>query len=293
MREIHVLQGNADASYGIALHFTADGSYLISAGMKGHLHVWSAQDWSHTRQIPGHAKSVNTLAMNRDGTRMATGSSDCRVCIWSFPACVLLHRLQDRKQVVAGMDVTHGGDAFAVCSYGGRVAAWNFEGEQLAGFKASHRNLGTVAFSPEDTVILTGGLGGQLSQWSYPEGRLQARIDVHETALGYVHYVPGTGQVMTLGYDGLLKLWDPATWGLLRTVSLHDARITGFRFDFARQRLLVLSQGLVRLFDLAHWTYVDELAIQANVLPCCAFAPDGRTAAVASADGKVRILELA
>lgn len=291
MRIIRTIQG--DSNYLMAARFTADGQWLVTAGMNGHLHLRAAPDWRRVRPVHGHGKSVNALVMNRAENRLATGSSDCRVFIWSFPEFELLHQMQDRKQVVSGLGAAHSGAHFAACAYGGRVALWDFQGNPVTDFKASARNLSAVAFAPDDSALLTGGLGGQLTLWSLPEGQAVGSIEAHDVALSYCRYLPEAGQVLTLGYDGFLKLWDPARWELVRATRLHDDRITGFSVDLERQRALVLTHGLIRLFDLAQWRVADELAVDSRVLPCGAFAPDGRTALAAAADGRIRILDLA
>ncbi len=290
MNIVHTLTG--DGQYAVTLQFAADGRYLISAGMKGHLCLWSAQDWSRVRPISGHDKSVNALALDQAGTRIATGSSDGKVRIWSFPAFVLLHELQDRKKVVAGMATAHHGRMFAACAYGGRVAVWDFTGGLQAAIKASSGNLATVAFTPDDDMVLTGGLGGELTLWSLPEGKPAGRIAAHAVAVSYCRYLPDQRRVLTLGYDGMLKIWDAANRSLMRAVRVHDDRITGFAFDLIRERALILSAGLIRLFDLAHWTFTDELAVESRVLSCGALAPDGTTAVIGSADAKFRIVAL-
>lgn len=290
MNLIHTFGG--DGPYALTMQYAADGQYLISAGMNRHLHLWSTQDWSHVRQIGGHAKSVNALVLHRAGTLVASGSSDCSVRIWSFPEFALLHELQDRRKVVAGLAVAHRKDLLAACSYGGRVAVWDFDGALRAAFKVSSRNLSTVAFAPRDDMILAGGLGGELTLWSLPEGKPAGRIEAHAIAVGYCRYLPDQRRVLTLGYDGRLKLWDSRNWTLMRSACLHEDRITGFWWDRERERALVLSAGLIRLFDLAHWTFVDELAVDSRVLTCGTVSPDGTTAVIGSADAKFRIIAL-
>ncbi len=291
MHVIHTLRG--DGQYAMALRFSPDGQYLISAGMNGHLHLWATHDWSHVKQITGHWKSVNAVILDHDGARIATGSSDCTIRIWSFPEFKLLHEVQDRKKTVAGMAVAHKAHAFAACAYGGRVAVWDFAGAFQIGFRASDRNLAAVAFAPDDRSILTGGLGGALTRWSLPDGEPLGTIEAHAIALSRCAYLPDGDRVLTLGYDGFLKLWDARNWTLLQAARIHDDRITGAWFDLARQQVLVLSAGLVRLYALACWDYVDELALDAHVLPCGILSPDGTTVVIGSADARFHVIDLA
>jgi len=244
------------------------------------------------KEASGHAKSVNAMTLNRTEDTLATGSSDCDVCLWSFPDLDLLHRLRDRKQVVAAMTAAHDGTCFAVGSYGGRVAVWDFTGRPICGFQAQPRHLAVVAFAPDDASLLAGGLGGALTSWSLPEAVKIGSLEAHEIAVGVGRYLPGDGHMLTLGYEGALKLWDSDSWALIRRHQLDDERITGFRLDDAGRHALVLTHGLVSTFRLETWSYVDACTVDSHVLPCGAFAPDGRSVVVAAADGRLRILTL-
>ncbi len=290
MQVVHTIPG--DSNYVISLCFAAGGTRLISGAMSGSLKLWDTRHWVVRKEGAGHEKSVNVMALNQAEDRLATGSSDCDVCIWSFPDFDLLHRLRDRKQVVSAMTVSHDGTCLAIGSYGGRVALWDFAGQPLCGFKAQPRHLAVVAFAPDDSSLLAGGLGGELTSWSLPEAVRTGSMDAHEIAVSACQYLSGAGPILTLGYEGTLKLWDSGSWVLVRSQQLCDERITGFRIDSAGRQALVLTRGRIRIFSLEDWSYVDECSVDSKVLPCGAFAPDGRSAVVASADGLLRILTL-
>ncbi len=290
MKLAHTMSG--DGNYALILKFSQDSQYLVSAGMNSHLHLWSTQDWSHDKQITGHDKSVNALAFNIAGTRIASGSSDCMVRIWSFPEFELLHELQDRKRVVSGMTASSRQEVFAICSYGGRIAVWDFQGRSQAGFRASSKNLSAVDLSPDDDVMIAGGLGGQLIVRSWPEGQQLGEIQAHAIAISYCGYFPDRGRAMTLGYDGFIKIWDSTNWSLISSGLMHEERITGFFFDLTRERALILSRGLVRLIELSTLTCIDELAVDPYILPSGAISPDGKVAVIGSADARFFIVEI-
>ena len=290
MQVVHTIPG--DSNYVISLCFAAGGTRLITGAMGGSLKLWDTRHWAVLQKVSGHGKSVNVMALNRTEDRLATGSSDCDVCIWSFPDFDLLHRLRDRKQVVSAMTASHDGACFAIGSYGGRVALWDFTGQPICGFKAQPKHLAVVTFAPDDASLLAGGLGGELTSWSLPQAARTGSMDTHEIAVSACRYLPDAGSILTLGYEGVLKLWDSDSWVLVRSQQLCDERITGFRIDSAGRQALVLTRGLIRVFSIEDWSYVDEGSVDSKVLPCGAFAPDGRSAVVASADGLLRILTL-
>lgn len=288
---MHLLQ-TLEHPYALAAVFSRDGARLATAGMNNDLTVWQTADWSREARINAHDKSINALVLSLDDRILVTGSSDCTAAIRSFPGLEERHRVRDRKKVVAGLAMSPDTDLFAMCSYGGRIAAWRLDGQPAAGFKASRGNLTAVAFWEKSTQILTGGLRGELTIWSFPDGRLLGTVPAHDIALSALKADRVNRQVWTLGYEGQLKLWDAEGWRLMRAEQLSDERIMGCRLDLEHRRAAVLTAGRIRLFDLDAWTWLDALEVDSNVLTCAAWSPDGATLAVGSADSRVRILGL-
>ena len=276
--------------YALAAEFSRDGARLVTAGMNNDLTVWQTGDWSREARIHAHDKSVNALVLSLDGRSLITGSSDCTAGIRSFPGLEERHRVRDRKKVVAGLAMSPDTDLFAMCSYGGRIAAWGLDGQPAAGFKASRGNLTAVAFWAGSTQILTGGLGGELTVWSFPGGQLLGRVPAHEIALSALKADSANRQVWTLGNEGQLKLWDAEGWRLMRGKRLSDERVMGCRLDLEQRRAAVLTAGRIRLFDLDDWTWLDVIEVDSNVLTCAAWSADGTTLAVGSADRRLWIL---
>ncbi|MCE2466468.1 MAG: hypothetical protein J4G06_00485 [Caldilineaceae bacterium] len=286
---MHHLQ-TLEHPYALAAEFSRDGTRLVTAGMNNDLTVWQTVNWRRETHINAHDKSINALVLSPDGRILVTGSSDCTAAIRSFPDLEERHRVQDRKKVVAGLARSPDTDLFAMCSYGGRIAAWGLDGQPTAGFKASRRNLTAVAFWEKSTQVLTGGLGGEMTIWSFPGGRSLGTVPAHDIALSALKADGANRQVWTLGYEGQLKLWDAEGWRLMRGEQLSDERIMGCRLDLERRRAAILTAGRIRLFDLDAWTWLDAIEVESNVLTCAAWSPDGATLAVGSADRRLRIL---
>lgn len=286
---MHLLQ-TLEHPYALAAAFSRDGTRLVTAGMNNDLTVWQTANWSREAHINAHDKSINALVLSLDGSILVTGSSDCTAAIRSFPGLEERHRVRDRKKVVSGLAMSPDTDLFAICSYGGRIAAWDFDGQPAAGFKASRGNLTVVAFWADSTQILAGGLGGELTIWSFPGGEPLGAVPAHDIALSALKADVANGQVWTLGYEGKLNVWDADGWHLVRSAKLSDERIMGCRLDLERRCAAVLTAGCIRLFDLDNWTWLDAIEVASNVLTCAAWSSDGATLAVGSADRRLRIL---
>jgi WD40 repeat protein len=84
-----------------------------------------------------------------------------------------------------------------------------------------------ATFSPDGTMLATGGLLGQVAAFDVSTGRpLQAPARVHRDFLGQVEWLPDNRTVVTAGADGMIALYD-ARRGLLRATMPASAEGRG------------------------------------------------------------------
>ncbi len=283
----------AHESYVLGLKFTADSQTLVSCGMDNVVKLWSVGSWEHIRTLKGHAHSVHTMALAPDEKFLVTGSSDKTVKLWSFPDGKELKTLQDRKQVVSAVQISADGEWIVAASYGGRAMVWTISGAPVVGIKASHKNLSSVAFSPDKKLLATCGLGDKISLWDLPTGALAAERTGHKTAVMNVQFVQNGKYLASLGYEQTLKFWDTKSWMESRVLKPEVPSVRGIVFSGDEQLAALLLEGRVDVMSVDEWTKVQEYTIGSKSVGSAAFSPDGRWLAVGAADRKIRIWSMA
>ena len=253
--------------------------------------LWSVPEWVHIRTFAGHEKSVNGFALSPDGKILVSASSDSTVKIWSFPDGAILHNLQDRKKVVSSVQISADGELVNAASYGGRVSIWSKDGEPVAAFKASKKNLSSTALSPDRSVLATSGLGDEIKLWSMPECKYLNSLTGHNTAVGGLKFIDDGKIMISVGYEGSIRFWDTATWETVRVLddSLGQIRATAFSHD--ERRMAVGIESLVQVYDYESLQLKHELPVSTKVINGVAFSPDSRWLAIGGADKKIRIWE--
>jgi WD40 repeat protein len=273
--------------------FSGDGQFLVSAGMDNVVHLWSVAGWSRLRTLGGHAHSVNAIALSSDGRTLASGSSDATVRLWTFPRGELQQTLQDRKRVVSDVVFSPDGEWVVAASYGGRVAVWTLEGEPVAGFAASTRNLTTVAFSPDGRTVAVGGLGSQVGLWSLPRGEPQGALEADPTAVLSLAFADRGRALISLGYEGSIRVWDAETWQEMQRVQVDAEGPRRLVLSGHEGHAAVCVAGQVQLWSTARWECQYVLDVGPKSVETAAFSPDGRWLAVGAADGRIRVWDLA
>lgn len=100
--------------------------------------------------------------------------------------------------------------------------------------------------------------------------------------------------LLSAGSDGVLKLWDIETGGLLRTLTGHTGTVSAaaFRAD-GREAASGGEDGTAKLWDTATGTVPRTLTGTGNGVLAVAFSPDGRRVAGGGMDGRVRVWDAA
>src|SRR5947208_14659345 len=77
-----------------------------------------------------------------------------------------------------------------------------------------------VAWSPDGARLATGTQhGGLLRVWDAATGQLLRALDGHDgEAVTSVSWEPGGARLASSGWDGTVRLWNPATGPLLDTI---------------------------------------------------------------------------
>jgi RNA polymerase sigma factor (sigma-70 family) len=134
-------------------------------------------------------------------------------------------------------------------------------GTRIATLKSDVRYLGAAAFSPDGNII-------------YLAGGEEVEYDAHG-----MHVLPGTG-------EGVLEAWDVATKQRLWSATVGDGRIERMVVSPSAKSIFAWCtlNGIhsVHLVNLA-----ERRAIwRDDLLPACAFTPDGQSVFIASKDEK-------
>ena len=282
----------AHSSYVLDLQFTNDGGTLVSSGMDNVVNLWSTADWTAVATLRGHKNSVNSISLSPDERTLATASTDHTVKLWSFPAGHVQHSLSDRKKTVAAVQISPDGAWVGSAAYGGRASIWTLDGEPVVGIKASKKNVTSLAFSANTETLAVSGLGDDITLWSLPEGGLIGTLTGHQTAVGSLSVVKSGEWLASLGYEGVVKLWDTRRWELVHSLDPAAAAVRGFCFSADTKILAVSAESKVQLWSVDGWILEDEIPVSTKVVGALAFSPDNKMLAIGGADKKIRIWQI-
>ena len=237
-----------------AVGFSPDGQQVLTGDGTGRVKLWDAETGTEIRVFDGHQGRVNEVTFSPNGKWVATAGSDSLARLWSIET-----------------------------GYEMRVFRWH-----------SHMTVKSVAFSPNDRHVLTGGGtgggGDAVRLWDVETGE-EIRVFEGPTALvETVAFSPNGNQALAGSRDGKIWVWDVESGTLLR--SLGNGRDSMFAMVFSTNANLMLAGDIS---DIRMWNLESEVGWQKTsahsdtVVSAVAISKNGSQALTGGWDDKARL----
>jgi WD40 repeat protein/tetratricopeptide (TPR) repeat protein len=290
-QELLALKGHTGAVLSVA--FSPDGRRLASTSgvwdgdnlqlVSGELKVWDAQTGQQLLALKGHTGELSTVAFSPDGTRIASGSG--------------------------GRDAQRN-------PLPGEVLVWDAQtGQRVFTLRGHTAWVGSVAFSPDGTLLASGSGDQTVKVWAAQTGRQLLDLP---GASGPVTFSPDSQRLASASPDKTLKVWDVSmstegrqagstegrqagsTEGRraggrqLLALRGHTSTVLSIAFSPDGQRLASSSnypENQVKLWEAQRGQEVLALKGHTGTVSSVAFSPDGRRLASGSVDRTVKVWE--
>ena len=115
----------------------------------------------------------------------------------------------------------------------------------------------------------------------------------HEGDVYHVEFSPGGQTLASCGQDGTIRLWDPASGGILRILRGHVGEVNYVTFSPDGRKLASGGDdGTVRLWDAETGKLLSTLGKHNDLVTCVLFTPDGRRLISGGGGGIVNVWEI-
>lgn len=309
VRDLHA--GKRKSKFGVqgnALAFAPDGKTLVAA-LHEAAHLWEVDSGKEIAVLAGHKHPVSAVAFAPDGKTIATGDSigrapndftspaDSTITLWDAGTHQPQRSFSAHHGWIYSLAFSHDGKSLASASpYD--VCLWRVaNGDRLAKLE---RAATVVAFSPTAPVLAT---GSKVTLWDAQTQERQRELDEQVSYAGALAFSPD-GKTLAVGNkDGLIRLWNADNGKELGVGGGHQGLVRSL--DFSPDGNLLAStsghDGTLRLWGPASGLQLrqtllrgpDRRGYEDSDLKCVRFSPDGKTLAVTTSAGKVRVMDVA
>ena len=223
-----------------------DSQRLVVAGGLGpgpkQIRVLRASTGKVLLTMEGHRGTVVSVAFSPDGHRIVSSAvnptsrkilvdtsvdTSPEVKVWHADTGVELLELRDYNGLVGQACWSPNGNS--VVAAGGTIGkgefiVWEIPPGKKATFVIRHGSSSaalSLAFSPDGTQLVSGGLDKVVRFWDLKTGRQVRSLSGHTTAIHCVAIGPDVNRIASGSLDKTVKLWDANSGELLTTFSGH------------------------------------------------------------------------
>jgi len=257
-----------------SIAWSPDGNKLASASDDSTVHVWDANQGKHLLTYTGHSKQVSAVAWSPSGKELASSSADLTVKIWNgntgqiitshktFAYCTLSVAWSpvgppyqmiwaDRFDHMNAVSWANDGSKLA---FGSNDRTMNVQikdiatNKQLFAYTHSHQVF-TVAWSPNDQKLASGGEDGTVQIWNSTVGKHLQTYKAHSDYVSNVTWSPDGRRIASCSRDKTVRIWDAYTGELLYAYLGHGGPVWSIAWSPDGTRIASSSYGVVRVWQ--------------------------------------------
>jgi len=256
--------------------------------------------------------SVMSVSFNPDGSLLATGDLDGKICLWRVVNGQQVLSLQGHTGWIWAVTFSPDGKTLASCSHDSLIRLWDvqsldfeqFNPANLAEASASSHlpvtclktlrghlsRVWTIAFSPDGQMLASGSDDQTIRLWNARDGTCLTVLQGHTSGVTSVRFSPNGQLLATASEDSSIRLWSVAHRTSLKTLQGHTRWVRAVAFSPDGQTLASGSDDLtVRLWEVKTGTCRQTLQGHTGWVTSLSFSPNGQTLASGSEDTSVRL----
>jgi WD40 repeat protein len=215
-----------DSVYGIS--FSPDGTRIACGGADKSVRVLKVSDGSEVMKFDNHSDWVFRTTFTLDGKRLLSGSRDSAMKLINIENGQLIDDINKLLEPVLCFSrhpkedqVAYGGELgnariYKISDNQGRTAA-NNDKNLVKEFERQPGPVYSIAFSPDGSQVAIGSNGPEVKIYK-TDGSAVATLKGHEGAVFAIAWHPSKPEILTAGYEGKVRLFNPTNGDLIKSV---------------------------------------------------------------------------
>ena len=208
----------------------------VSSYGDGSIRIWDSRIGTVIINFNGHKSAITTLAFDKDGVRLASGSKDTDIIVWDLVAETGLFKLRGHKDQITGLQYLHVGRELLTAN--GGTTAVNTPAND--GPNGRDHHTGYLISTSKDALIKIWDIGSQHC--------IETHIAQSNGECWSMGVSVDQSGLVTAGNDGELKVWSIDLAGLFKAAT---AISDGTQKGFLRERGTLYRQGKDRTIGVS------------------------------------------
>jgi WD40 repeat protein len=188
-------------------------------------------------------------------------------------------------------------------SWDGTARQWEVESGEtieniIASIETGHKFVYAVVYSPDTTLITTGGwrgrVGSSIQIWDAKTGKLVATLKGHTHSVWCLAWTKDGKTLISGSYDCSIRTWNTTNWQQTAVLLEHTSGVFGIAIS-PNDHILVSasSDHTTRLWNLDNGQPISSPIQHASGVNCVSFSAGGKRLATACLDKNAYIWDVA
>ncbi|KAG2757700.1 WD40 repeat-like protein [Suillus brevipes Sb2] len=217
-----------------AIHLPG-GQRIITCSVDGSLRVWDLKTGKQTGEDWRDGDSaVISMALSPDGKKAVSGSWDGAVRLWDIDTCKVVTKWTGHTDIVWSVCWSPDGRRVLSGSHDGTARQWEVKNGEtmpepieniLASIETGHEQVYAVIYSPDMTLIATGGWDGRnassIKIWDTKTGKLVATLKGHTDAVTCLAWTKNGKTLISASVDSSIRTWNTTKWKQTAVLDEH------------------------------------------------------------------------
>ena len=256
--------------------------------------------------------SVMSVSFNPDGSLLAIGDLDGKICLWRVVNGQQALTLEGHTGWIWAVTFSPDGKTLASCSHDSLIRLWDVQntdfeqsnpanlaeasdsshlpGTCLKTLRGHFSRVWTIAFSPDGQMLASGSDDQTIRLWNAHDGTCLTVLPGHTSGVTSVRFSPNGQLLASASEDSSIRLWSVDRKTSLKTLQGHTRWVRAVAFSPDGQTLASGSDDhTVRLWEVKTGTCRQTLSGHTGWVTSLSFSPNGQTLASSSEDASVRL----
>jgi WD40 repeat protein len=182
-------------------------AFLFSTGVDGTVTVRDPKTGQVLRTLDAGSDHLNSLAISRDGTKMAHGDAKPRanLVVWDMSTETVIHNIDVGPNWILSVALSPDGSLVA-CSRTEKISLFDVATGSRKKTLVGPPRVRSLAFSP-DGSLLASGHRDFVYLWDVESGQLKEKLAGHIGSLRGLAFHPDGSILASCGSDQTVRLW--------------------------------------------------------------------------------------
>lgn len=201
-----------------SLCLNRDRQMLYCGTASGNLHVIDLASGKEIRNIEAHALGIFDIRIV--GAQLITSGGDGHLRVWNLDDFTLLHHIRASDKSARCISVSNNNRLMAVGFSDHSIRVYALPSYELVKKIDAHENsVFSVAFTPDDMELLSGGRDATLRSWNVNEDyTCELNIPAHTLHINHICFNEAGNLFATLSMDKHIKIWETSRIHLLKVI---------------------------------------------------------------------------